>query len=121
MKANHLRLRRKIKRKKPAFIRQEGSKHVKLGTSWRRPRGKHSKLRRQKKARGRHPGPGYGSPRSVRGLTRSGLEAVRIFRPSDLDGMNPKTEGALIAGSVGRAKREAIASKAKEMGIKLLN
>lgn len=45
-----LKLRKRMKRKKPTFRRQESAKHVRLKGTWRRPRGRHSKLRKTRKA-----------------------------------------------------------------------
>jgi len=119
--ANAIRTRRKQKRKKPGFIRQEGKIMKKLRTVWRRPKGKHSKLRQNEKSRGKHPSPGYGSPKAVKGLTRSGSKQVRVSNLGQLKGINNKTEVALIAGSVGKAKRTQMIEHAKKHGIKVLN
>ena len=74
------------KRKKPNFIRQGGKNIKRVGKdSWRRPRGKQSKLRKHKIARGRMPNAGYGSPKSIRGLHPSGYEDVLVFNPSNLE------------------------------------
>ena len=120
-----LKLRRKQKRRKPSFKRQEGYRLKRLrskgGIGWRRPKGRHSKLRQKEKARGRHPSPGYGSPRAARGLSRSGLKEVRISTLSQLRDINPKTEAALIANAVGKAKRGRIIEQAKKTGVKVMN
>jgi large subunit ribosomal protein L32e len=120
-----LKLRRKQKRKKPSFQRQEARLRKLKGRDndkiWRRPKGRHSKLRQKEKARGRHPSPGYGSPESVRGRLRSGLKEVRISTPSQLISIDPKSEAAIIAGSVGKAKRKEIIDQAKKKGIKVIN
>jgi large subunit ribosomal protein L32e len=116
-----LKLRRKQKRKKPTFSRQEGYRMKKLKEGWRKPKGRHSKLRQKEKPKGKHPSPGYGSPAATRGLSRSGLKEVIVSTPSQLKGINPKTEAALIAGAVGKAKRAAILEQAKKTGIKVLN
>jgi large subunit ribosomal protein L32e len=120
-KKSALKLRNSAKRRKPKFKRQEGWKHAKLTDSWRRPKGRHSKLRQKEKSRGRHPGPGYGSPKHVRGLTRSGLQEARVSNPSQLEGLDPKSRAVMIAGSVGKAKKEAIREQARKSGLKVLN
>ena len=116
-----LKLRRKIKKKKPKFRRQEGFRHKRLGSKWRRPRGRHSKLRVEKKARGRIPKPSYSSPKSVRGLDSHGLKPVRVFTLRDLEGLDPKKDLVVIGGSVGKAKREAIIKKAGSLKIRVSN
>jgi large subunit ribosomal protein L32e len=117
-----LKLKRKQKRKKPSFQRQEGSGRIKkLKKAWRRPRGRHSKLRQKEKARGRHPGKGYGSPKQTRGLTRAGLKEVRVSNPSQLEKIDPKAEAVVISGSVGKLKRKQITEKAEKQRIRVLN
>jgi len=116
-----LNIRKKQKKRKPEFKRQEISVQKILKRKWRAPKGKHSKLRKHIKARGSHPSPGYGSPRAVRGLDPLGYKLVRVFRPEDLDGINKKEERALIASTVGRKKRFDILKRAEELNIKVKN
>ena len=92
-----------------------------LADRWRRPMGQHNKQRRQLKAKGPLPTPGYGSPVAVRGFHPCGYEEVRVFNPADLAVVNPETQVVRIAGAVGGRKREAIALKALESGITILN
>lgn len=116
-----LKLRAKMKRKKPDFMR-EGSKNFKrVGKKWRRPRGEQSKLRRHKKSKGFIPHPGYGSPRSVRGLHPSGFEEVLVFNIRDLEKINPEKQACRIASTVGKKKRIDIMKKTEEKKIKVLN
>ena len=116
-----MKLKRKIKRKKPAFKRQEQDFETHLKEGWRRPRGRHSKIRKHEKGRGSHPSPGYGSPRAVRGLNRNGLEDVRIFTAKELDSLDPKKHSVLIGGSVGRKKSLEIRKRAGELSLSLSN
>ncbi len=116
-----LRLRRLIKRKKPDFLRQNWFKYPRLGEKWRRPKGRHSKLRRHMKHKGFLPKPGYGSPSLVKGLHPSGLEEVRVFRPEDLKNLDPKIHGIRIASQVGKKKRLEIMKVAKEKGFRVFN
>jgi large subunit ribosomal protein L32e len=116
-----LNIRRRLKRRKPEFKRQEISFQKMLKRKWRHPRGKHSKLRKHEWARGRLPSPGYGSPQAVRGLDRLGYRPVRVFRPEDLSDINAKDERAQIASGVGKKKRLEILKKAEEMKIKVSN
>lgn len=116
-----LKARKKVKKRKPAFPRQESYRLVKIKGKWRRPRGRHSKLRKGEKARGKRPTPGYGSPKSVRGLTRHGYREVRVSNPAELERLDPKKDAALISGSVGNRKRQDIMRKATELDIHVLN
>jgi large subunit ribosomal protein L32e len=62
-----LKARSRIKRRRPSFKRQEYFKHASLKDTWRRPKGKHSKMKQREKPRGRSPSPSYSAPRKVRG------------------------------------------------------
>ncbi len=110
-----------ISGKRPAFKRQEWFRYQKLGESWRRPRGIHSKMRRGMKRRPPMVEIGYGGPSLVRGLHPSGFEEVMVYNVDGLETINPKTQAARIGGTVGVKKRLAIENRAKELGIRVLN
>ncbi|MCK8518013.1 50S ribosomal protein L32e [Methanoculleus sp. 7T] len=114
-------IRVRTQHNKPAFKRRGLHRKVKLDDVWRRPRGLHSKQRRQFRAKGVLPRPGYGSPAAVRGMHPSGYEEVRVFSPADLAGLNPEVQAVRIAGSVGNRKRGEIQARALELGLKVLN
>jgi large subunit ribosomal protein L32e len=114
-----LKIRRRAKKKKPEFRRQENLRHRRLKSKWRRPKGKQSKLRMGEKARGKKPSVGFSSPRKVRGLSGSGMKELRVFTPKDLE--KAKGHSILIASSVGRKKRNEIIKKAWELGLEISN
>ena len=116
-----LRIKKKMKKKKPEFKRQEGYRMKKLKKSWRRPRGRHSKLRKQEKAKGTTPRVGYGSPKSARGLTRYGYIEVRVSALKDIERIDKSKEIALISSTVGKKKRAEMLKKADELKIKVSN
>jgi large subunit ribosomal protein L32e len=116
-----LKSRKSLKMRKPSMSRQEGYRHKKLKKGWRRPRGKHSKLRMREKPRGGLPGSGHGSPRAVRGLNRLGYKEIRITNVSDLSKIKPESEVGLLASTLGRRKRDEILKLAIEKGIHVIN
>lgn len=116
-----MRQRAYLKRRKPDFRRQEWFRYKRLGTAWRRPRGLHSKLRRHLKYRINVVSIGYGTNRLVRGLHPSGFKEVLVYRPQDLEEMDPTLQAARIGHSVGSRKREIIEKRARELGIRVLN
>jgi large subunit ribosomal protein L32e len=116
-----LKIRSQRKRRQPKFRRQEWFRYKRLGDSWRKPRGLHSKMRTNKKYRPNMARIGYGSPANVRGRHPSGFEEVLVHRPNDLEGINPKTQAARISHQVGTRKRIAIEDRADELGIRILN
>ena len=107
--------------RRPAFRRQEWFRYKRVGREWRRPRGHHSKLRRHLRYRPSMPSTGFRGPRAVRGFHPSGFREVLVHRPAELDALNPETQAARIAHSVGTRKRVSIQDRADELGIRILN
>jgi large subunit ribosomal protein L32e len=107
---------------KSAKFRRDGfGKKPQIAESWRRPRGLHNKQRRQKKAKGAQPTPGYGSPVAVRSMHPSGFYEVRVFSPGELAGIDPEIYAVRIGATVGGRKRAIIQEKAISAGLKVLN
>lgn len=117
----HLRLRKGKSDSRPNFKRQEWFRYVRLGESWRRPRGIQSKMRRGYKYRINLVSTGYRGPKTVRGLHPSGFQEVMVYRVEDLESMDPGKQAARIGHSVGSKKREEIEKTADEKGIRVLN
>jgi large subunit ribosomal protein L32e len=107
---------------KSANFKRDGlGKKPQISDSWRRPRGLHNKQRRQKKAKGARPTPGYGSPVAVRGMHPSGFFEVRVFSPDELTGIDPEVYAVRIGATVGGRKRAIIQDRAISAGLKVLN
>ncbi len=116
-----LKIRNELNRKRPWFRRQEWFRYKRLGDAWRRPKGKHSKMREHKGYRPPVVDSGYRGPKKVRGLHPSGFREVLVYNPKELEGINPEREAIRIASRVGVRKRMEIEKKAKEMNIRVLN
>ncbi|AGB04984.1 ribosomal protein L32E [Aciduliprofundum sp. MAR08-339] len=116
-----LKIRNELNRKRPWFRRQEWFRYKRLGDAWRRPKGKHSKMREHKGYRPPVVDSGYRGPKKVRGLHPSGFREVLVYNPRELEGINPEREAIRIASRVGVRKRMEIEKKAKEMNIRVLN
>lgn len=116
-----LRLRRRIKRKKPNFVRSESWRYVRIKESWRRPRGLDHKMRI--KYDGWPPGvaAGYRGPKITRGLHPSGYREVLVYNVEALKGIDPKTQVVRIAHTVGKRKRAGILAEAKKKRLIVLN
>lgn len=106
---------------KKKFKRQNSHKHKRVSESWRKPRGKHSPMRRKEAHAPKMPNKGFRSPKEERGLHPSGLEEVLVHNPSDLEDVDGETQAVRIGTSVGGRKRAAIAEKADDLDLKLLN
>jgi len=116
-----LELRNKMNRKRPEFHRQEWFRYIRLGSSWRKPRGKHSKLREKKGYRHAIVESGYRGPRTARYLHPSGFREIYVNNIKDLEKINPKTEGARLSSHIGKRKRIEIQEKARSLGIRVFN
>ena len=116
-----LKLRAEIASRRPDFVRQESWRYKRLKPSWRKPKGIDSKMRLRVKGWPKIVKVGYRGPAAVRGLHPSGFRDVLVYNVSDLLRLNPETDAARIAHTVGAKKRREILAKAKELGIKVLN
>ncbi len=113
--------RKRAMKKKPEFKRHETCKRAKLSDSWRKPRGKHSKVRQKHRGKRLMPSIGYRIPAKLRGINRAGYREVRVSAPSDIGRLDPKKEMAVIASSVGRKKRLEIMKAAEDAGVGITN
>lgn len=118
---SRLKLRKKIKKKKPKFARQDSHKvkRLKHERNWRRPKGHHSKVRRKEKQKGKMPSLGYRSPRKSRFLHPSGFEKILVSNLSDLKDIK-KNQGIIIR-NIGKKKKIKIIEYALKNKIKVLN
>ncbi|MEM0364467.1 MAG: 50S ribosomal protein L32e [Candidatus Nitrosocaldus sp.] len=116
-----LELRRAVKARKPEFVRQESWRYKRVKENWRKPKGIDSKMRLQVKGWPKIVKVGYRGPRVARYLHPSGYRDVLVHNVEELSRLDPSRDAARIASTVGARKRAAILSKAKELGIKVLN
>lgn len=119
--AKALKLRARMKRKKPNFVRPESWRYVRLKENWRKPKGLDHKVRL--KYKGWPPGVnvGYRGPKSARGLHPSGYREVLVHNIEELREIDPKTQAIRIAHTVGKRKRTRILVEAKKRKILILN
>ncbi len=112
-----LNVRKELKKKKPTFLRQDAHKVKRLKKNWRRPKGRHSKMRLRFGGYRKLPAVGYSSPKKVRGLTREGFKEIIVNNIKDLDRINENSV-AVIGSTVGLKKRLEILKKIKELKLK---
>ncbi len=92
---------------------------------WRSPRGIDSKKREKRAFMGAIPTIGYKNPENVRHLLKNGKYSMVVHNAEELNRLleNPDTVqfDVVIAKSVGRRKRIAIAGIAEKHGIRVRN
>jgi large subunit ribosomal protein L32e len=116
-----LKARKRAKKKKPDFVRSESWRYAKLKESWRRPRGLDHKMRRKIKGWPPTVSVGYKGPKVARGLHPSGYKEVLVHNAKEVSDIDPKTEAARIAHTVGKKKRVQIIAEAKKKKVFILN
>jgi large subunit ribosomal protein L32e len=116
-----LKARKRVKKKKPDFVRPESWRYVKLKESWRRPRGLDNKMRRKIKGWPPTVSVGYKGPKDARGLHPSGYKEVLVHNAKEISEVDPKSEAARIAHTVGKKKRAQIIAEAKKRKVFILN
>ncbi|MBS7647339.1 MAG: 50S ribosomal protein L32e [Candidatus Bathyarchaeia archaeon] len=116
-----LRLRAKIKKKKPDFVRHESWRYDRLKENWRRPKGIDNKMRRKIKGWPQTVNVGYRGPKASRGIHPSGYEEVLVYNIEDLKKVDAKTQAVRIAHTVGKKKRMQILQEARKKRIVVLN
>jgi large subunit ribosomal protein L32e len=116
-----LQTRKRAKHKKPEFARSESWRYTKLKKSWRRPRGLDHKMRRKIKGWPPMVSTGYKGPKIARGLHPSGYWEILVHNAEEVAAVDPKTQAARIAHTVGRKKRTQIIAEARKKKIVVLN
>lgn len=107
------------------FLRQDTSLFFKLGRGrrklqkWRKPKGRHSKMRQKRKSYPTSPSIGYRSSSKERGKINN-LYPILIENLSDLNKAS-KDSILLLSSRLGAKKKLEIIKKADEKKIKILN
>lgn len=112
-----------VKKRTKRFTRHKCEAFKQIGTSWRKPRGIDSPIRRRYKGQKAMPNKGYGSDRTTKFITPSGFKNFPINNVQDLYMlvMQNRKYAALISHTVGAKTRKAIVRKAQELDIRLAN
>ncbi len=110
-----------LKKKKPAFAKQDSHKKSKLSSSWRKPRGSDSKMRVSRKGYRRIVKIGWGSPSAVKCTDSKGLLPVEVSTIKDLTLVDPQKNVMVIPRGVGIKKRMVLVEQAISKKITISN
>ena len=113
-------VRKKSKKSKPDFVIKESKFSSGVKKKWRYPRGMHNGSRQYHKGKPIKPTTGYGSPKEVRHLHKSGKAMVLVKNTTDLEGLNKDTQMITIA-KIGKKKMLAILDVAQKNQLEVSN
>lgn len=119
--AKMLELRREIKAHTPYFRRFESWRYVRLDDPWRKPKGVDNHQRLSVKGWPHLVKIGYRVPKQVRHLHPSGYRDILVHNMKELEALSPETDAARLAATVGKRKKIELVTRAKELGIRVLN
>ena len=119
-KSTLLETRKTIKKNRPKIRRSDSWKFHKIKEeNWRRPKGRHNKMRLVRK--GNCHTVSFGAPNKVKGLHACGKEELMIYNIKDLNKINNKEQVARLCSTIGTKKRVEILKEAFKLKIKILN
>jgi large subunit ribosomal protein L32e len=116
-----LRIAQDRKKRMPQFHAENAHRWTRISRRWRKVRGIDSFTRQKKKGRITMVSPGYRTPKAVRYLHPSLFVEVPVYRPSDLESLNPDIHAVRIAATVGGRKRQDILERADAKLLRVLN
>ena len=115
-------IRKQVKRTQ-GFHRHHSDRYLRLGASWRRPRGIDSAPRRQFRSTTRLVKVGYKNNHKTRHVLKDGFKKFLIRNIDDVELllMSNRQFCGEIAHNVGARKRIVICNRARELNVKITN
>lgn len=107
------------------FLRADTFRHFRLGKNrkklqrWRKPRGKHNKLRLKRVGHPVQPGVGFGRAKTDYGKIK-GVTPMLVHNAAELE-LVTKGQGVLFAGNIGAKKKLVLIKRAEELKLPILN
>jgi len=117
-----LELKKKMKAKRPTFIRSSAKIKKRVSSSgWRKPKGLQNKMRLKKKGYHRCVDTGYGTPVEVRHIdTKTGLLPAVVSSQKDLETINSQTHAIILSSKLGIRKKQELIKSITEKNLVLI-
>jgi len=116
-----VRISKDRKLRMPKFHAENAHRWNRISRRWRKVRGIDSYTRQKKKGRLTIVSTGYRTPKAIRHLHPSMYIEVPVYRPSDLESLDPDIHAVRIAATVGGRKRQDILEEADAKLLRVLN
>ena len=116
-----VRISKDRKLRMPKFHAENAHRWNRISRRWRKVRGIDSYTRQKKKGRLTMVSTGYRTPKAIRHLHPSMYIEVPVYRPSDLESLDPDIHAVRIAATVGGRKRQDILEEADAKLLRVLN
>lgn len=116
-----MRISRAMKRRQPPFKHEQAHRWIRVADAWRKIRGNDNNTRRRRTGHIAMASPGYRKPIETRNIHPSGYLEVMVYRPADMEGLDPKVHAIRIGGTVGARKRQEILKRADAIPLRVLN
>merc|ERR1711957_671785 len=112
-----------VKKKTGKFKRHFSDRFIRVGESWRRPKGIDSSVRRKFRGKILMPNIGYGSNKKTKHMMKSGFKKFLIHNVAELEllMMHNTPYAAEVAHDVSLKTRTLINARAEQLDIKVLN
>ncbi|KAF4119752.1 large subunit ribosomal protein L32e [Geosmithia morbida] len=112
-----------VKKRTKRFNRHQSDLFMRVGPSWRKPKGIDNRVRRRFRGTAAMPSIGYGTNKKTRFMMPSGHKAFLVNNVKDVELllMHNRTYAAEIAHNVSSRKRVDIIARAKQIGVKVTN
>ncbi|GAN04066.1 60S ribosomal protein l32 [Mucor ambiguus] len=112
-----------VKKRTATFKRHQSNRFMRVGESWRKPKGIDCNMRRRFKGQAPMPKIGYGSAKKTRDLLPNGFRKFTVSNVRELNLllMHNRSYAAEIAHNVSSKKRVALLERAAQLNVKVIN
>merc|ERR1719174_1209531 len=113
-----------VKKRTLKFVRHQSDQFIRIrNSSWRKPRGIDSRVRRRYKSQVKHARIGYGSDNKTKFMLPNGFLKFNVNNVADLELllMHNRKYCAEIAHNVSVRKRKEIVERADQLGVRVTN